>query len=222
MNKSRPRSILLPAVSTDPELPADDFFWEAHWKKFVAALVAVVVAILAAGGWAYYRSDRRSSGAELYALAATPEAWREVVALYPGSLVAGNAQVRIATALRSEGKLDEAAAELAQFVSSQPDHPLAGAAWLSVGEIRQLQQNTGGALEAYRMASGRYQQSYAAPLALLAEAKLLVSQGKSGEGRAILDSIGTSYPGGPAAMVAGAELAALGAQTAPAAVPAAP
>jgi len=30
MDKPRPQSILLPAVSTDPELLAGDFFWEAH------------------------------------------------------------------------------------------------------------------------------------------------------------------------------------------------
>lgn len=219
MDKPRPRSLLLPAVSTDPELPGGDFFWEAHWKKFVAVLVVVVFAILAAGGWAYFRSSQRSSAAALYAEASTLDAWRGVVAQYPDSLVAGNAQIRVAKELRSEGKLDEAASELQLFVSSQPGHPLAGAAWLTLGEIRQLQSNTDGSLEAYRTASGRYQQSYAAPLALLAEARLLAAQGKGGEARAILESIGTSYPGGPASMVAAAELAALGRQTAPPAEP---
>ena len=110
--------------------------------------------------------------------------------------------------MRGEGKLDEAAAEIEQFTSAQPDHPLAGAAWLSLGEIRQMQNNTPAALEAYRNASGRNQASYAAPLALLAESQLLAAQGKSGESRAILESIGTSYPETPAAMIAAAELAA--------------
>lgn len=210
MDKPRPQSILLPAVSTDPEVFAGDFFWEAHWKKVVAALLAVVFGILAVGAWAFYRNDQRSSAATLYAAATTPEDWRGVVSRYPGSLAAGNAQLRIATALRSEGKLDEAVAELKQFTSSQPEHPLAGAAWLALGEIFQIQKNLDAALDAYRTVSGRYQQSYAAPLALLAEAKLLAAAGKPGESRAILESIGTSYPEGPAAMVAAAELAARG------------
>jgi len=220
MDKPRPQSILLPAVSTDPELLAGDFFWEAHWKKAVAVLLAVVLGILAVGAWAFYRSNQRSAAAELYAAASTPEAWREVVSRYPGSLAAGNAQLRVATALRAEGKLDEAAAELRQFTTSQPDHPLAGSAWLALGEIFQLQKNLDAALDAYRTASGRYQQSYAAPLALLAEAKLLAAAGKPGESRAVLESIGTSYPEGPAAMVAAAELAALG--TAPGTAPQVP
>ena len=80
--------------------------------------------------------------------------------------------------------------------------------WLAIGEIRQLQNNKPDALEAYRVASGRYQSSYAAPLALLAEARLLATEGKAGESKAILESIGSSYPDGPAAMVAAAELAA--------------
>ena len=215
MDKNRPQSILLPAVSTDPESFAGDFFWEAHWKKFVAALVAVVLGILAVGGWALHRANQASASAALYAAAGNPEQWREVAATYPGSLAAGNAQLRIASSLRSEGKLDEAVGVLEQFTSAQPDHPLAGAAWMTLGEIRQMQKNPAAALEAYRTASGRYQQSYAAPLALLAEARLLASEGKSGESRAILESIGTSYPEGPAAMVSAAELAAMTKPTGP-------
>ena len=209
MEKSRPRSVLLPALSSDAELVDGDFFWEAHWKKFVAALVAVVVGILVVGAWAYHRANVASAAAALYATADKPEIWQEVVAKYPGSVSAGNAQMRIAVALRAEGKTDEAIAELERLTSAQPEHPMAGAAWLAIGEIRQLQNNKSEALEAYRVASGRYQSSYAAPLALLAEARLLAAEGKAGESKAILESIGSSYPDGPAAMVAAAELAAI-------------
>jgi len=208
MDKNHSQSVLLPAVSTGAELLDGDFFWEAHWKKVAAGLVAVVIAILAAGAWAYHRASLAAESAALYASASDPQAWREVASDFPGSMSAGNAQLRIASALRSEGKLDEALAELQQFTTAQPEHPLAGVAWLASGEIRQLQKNTPAALEAYRMASGRYQQSYAAPFALLAESRLLAAEGKAGESRAVLESIGTSYPDGPVAMVAAAELAA--------------
>lgn len=209
MDKDRPRSVLLPALSTQPELIDGDFFWEAHWKKFAAALIAVVVGILAVGAWAYHRANVASSAAALYATADKAEVWQEVVAKYPDSVSAGNAQMRIASSLRAEGKTDEAVAELERFTSAQPDHPMAGAAWLALGEIRQSQGKKPDALDAYRVASGRYQSSYAAPLALLAEARLLASEGKGGESKAILESIGSSYPDGPAAMLAAAELAAI-------------
>lgn len=217
MDKDRPRSVLLPALSTQPELIDGDFFWEAHWKKIAAALIAVVVGILAVGAWAYHRANVASSAAALYATADKAEVWQEVVAKYSDSVSAGNAQMRIASSLRAEGKMDEAAAELERFTSAQPDHPMAGAAWLALGEIRQSQGKKPDALEAYRVASGRYQSSYAAPLALLAEARLLAFEGKGGEGKAILESIGSSYPDGPAAMVAAAELAAISRSATPAA-----
>lgn len=211
MEKQRPQSILLPAISTETGLD-DDFFWEAHWKKFVAGLIAVVLAILGWGGWSLYRANVGAKSAELYAQADSAEDWSRIAAEFPGSIPAGNAKLRIASALRSEGKFDEALAELERFTSAQPDHPLAGTAWLAVGEIRQLQGNNTAALDAYRVASGRYQQSYTAPLALLAEARILAAEGKTGESRAILESIGSSYPEGPAAMVAAAELAAISPQ----------
>lgn len=217
MDKDRPRSVLLPALSTEPELIDGDFFWEAHWKKIAAALIAVVVGILAVGAWAYHRANVESSAAALYATADKPESWQEVVVKYPDSVSAGNAQLRIASSLRAEGKTDEAVVELERFTAAQPDHPMAGAAWLALGEIRQSQGKKPDALEAYRVASGRYQSSYAAPLALLAEARLLASEGKAGESKAILESIGSSYPDGPAAMVAAAELAAISRSATPAA-----
>ena len=128
MDDSRPRSVLLPALSTDPESVGADFFWEAHWKKIAGALVAVVLGILAFGGWAYYRANLSSSAAALYSAAKTPEDWRKVAEQYPGSLSAGNAMMRIAASLRGEGKPEEAAAEFEKFASDQPEHPLAGAA----------------------------------------------------------------------------------------------
>lgn len=208
MDKSRPRSVLLPALSTDPELVDSDFFWETHWKKFAAALVAIVIGILAFGAWSFFRANTASEAADLYAAADRPEAWQEIVSRYPDSLSAGNARLRIASALRAEGKSDQAVAELEGFLAAQPDHPLAGSAWLTIGEIRQVQGKKTDAIDAYRSASGRYQSSYAAPLALLAEARLVAAEGKAGESRALLESVGTSYPDGPAAMIAGAELAA--------------
>lgn len=212
MDKHHTPSVLLPAVSTGLDISDADFFWEQHWKKFGLGLIAVVLAILVVGAWAFYRSHVRSSAAAAYAAAHAPEQWREVIAQFPGSTVAGNAELRLAAALRAEGKLGEAAEQLGQFLAAQPDHPLAGAAELTLGGIRQLEGNTSAALEAYRVTSERHATSYAAPLALLAEASLLEAQGKPGESRAVLTSIGTSYPETPAAMVSAAQLAAISRQ----------
>ncbi len=213
-------SVLRPAIDPALEMSDSDLFWQEHWKKFVWGLVGIVALILAVGAWKLWTATALSSAESLYGTAATPEAWREVVQKYPGTVPAGNAQVRLAEALQTSGDLPAAAAELESFLAAQPEHPLAGAAWLTLGELRQTQGNNDGALEAYRTASSRYKSSYAAPLALVAEANLLKAQGSVGEARAVLESIGSLHPETPAAMIAAGELARLGQPQAPAPAPA--
>ena len=202
-----PKSVLRPALEPVVEFSDSDLFWQEHWKKFVWGLAALVVAIIAVGAWKFWTARTLSSAEVLYSSASNADAWREVVQRYPGTVPAGNAQVRLADSLRATGDAAGAVSELEVLVESQPAHPLAGAAWLTLGELRQMQGDKDGALEAYRAASSRYGSSYAAPLALLAEANLLQVRGASGEARAVLRSVGSLHPGTPAAMVAEMELA---------------
>jgi TolA-binding protein len=208
------RPDLLAASAEDSALLMSDseLFWQEHWQKFVWGLVALVVLILAVGAWMLYAAHVRSSAEALYSTADSPEAWREVMRQYPGSEPAGNAQIRLAASLRAAGDIDGAAAELESFVENHPQHPLAGAAWLTLGEIRQTQDRAESALQAYRMSSSKYQESYTAPIAMIAEAKLLADLGQAGEARAVLESINSLYPQTPAAMVATGELSRLPAQ----------
>jgi TolA-binding protein len=206
MEERRPLDFV-PASDPALEMTSTDLFWQEHWKKFVAGLAAVVVAILIAGAWMLYSAHVRSSAEALYSVAGTPEAWREVAAQYPGSIPAGNALLRLAVSYRAEGKIEEAAGELESFTSRYSGHPLIGAAYLALGGVREMQGNTEAALDAYRTSSGSYPKAYTAALALLAEAKLIAAQGAEGEARAILESVSVSYPGTPAAMVAAAEVA---------------
>ena len=210
MKSPRP-SILLPAVDAALEMSESDLFWQEHWKKFAGGLVVVVLLILVTGAWSFWQSQRRSAAETLYSAYAGPEGWREVLLKFPGTVAAGNAQLRLAEALRTEWKADEAASTLETFLAAQPEHPLAPAGWLTLGEIRQMQKNDAAALEAFRTASGKYPSSYAAPMALLAEARLLIVGGSRGEAKALLESIGTSYPQTPAAMIAAGELSIIAA-----------
>ena len=210
-------SLLKPAIDQSLVMSESDLFWQEHWKKFVWGLVAVVALILAIGAWKFRTAAALSSAEALYSTASGPESWREVEQKYPGTVPAGNAQIRLAESLREGGDLSAAAGELENLLARQPEHPLAGAAWLTLGELRQIQGNAEGALEAYRSASSVRKDSYAAPLALLAEANLLRARGSEGEARAVLQSIGSLHPGTPAAMVAGAELARWGVSAAGAA-----
>lgn len=211
-------SLLKPAIDPSLEFSDSDLFWQEHWKKFVWGLLGLVALILAVGAWKLWSATTLSAAESLYSTANGAEAWREVAQKYPGTVPAGNAQIRLAESLRQGGELPAAAGELESLLASQPEHPLAGTVWLTLGELRQIQGNTDGALEAYRSASSGHKTSYAAPLALLAEANLLRVRGSEGEARAVLQSIGSLHPGTPAAMVAEAELAR-GGVSAPGAAP---
>jgi len=209
-------SVLKPAIDPALVMSDSDLFWQEHWRKFAWGLAALVALILMVGVWSLWSAHTRRSAETLFSTAAGPEGWREVVEQFPGSVPAGNAQLRLADALRGEGNLEGAAAEIEAMVASQPEHPLAGAAWLTLGEIRQVQGNKEAALEAFRTASSRYKESYAAPLALISEANLLKADGSTGEARAVLQSVGSLHPGTPAAMVAEGELGRLGTTAEPA------
>jgi TolA-binding protein len=202
-----PRSVLRPAVEPALEFSDSDLFWQEHWKKLAWGLAALVVLILAVGAWKFWSASRLAAAEALYATAGDAASWREVVERFPGTVPAGNARVQLAESLRAGGDVAAAAAELEGFLQSQPQHPLAGAAWLTLGELRQMQGQNNGALEAYRVASSDFSTSYAAPLALLAEAKLLEQMGSPGEARAVLESVGSLHGDTPAALIAAGELA---------------
>jgi TolA-binding protein len=204
-----PKSVLRPALEPVVEFSDSDLFWQEHWKKFAWGLAGVVALILAVGIWKFWSAQHLAAAEALYGTAGDAAAWREVVAKYPGTVPAGNAQLQLAESLRASGDLAGASGELENFLKAQPQHPLAGTAWLTLGELRQMQAENNGALEAYRVASSQYAASFAAPLALLAEAKLLGQMGSQGEARAVLESVGTLHSETPAALIAAAELARL-------------
>ena len=208
--QDRRQSLLKPAIDPALEMSDADLFWQDNWRKFAWGLVLLVLAILLVGAWFLYSGHVRSSAESLYSAASGPDAWKEVVARYPGSIPAGNALLQIAAALRAQGDLAGAATQLDELIARQPRHPLIGAAWLSLAEVKMMQGDVGAALDAYRTASSGHRDSYAAPLALLGEARLLAGQSKEGEARAVLESVGTLYPDTPAAMMAAAELARMG------------
>jgi TolA-binding protein len=209
VDKEQP-SVLRPSIDPALDMSDSDLFWQAHWKKFAWALAAVVFLILATGAWTFWTSYQQSSAEALLSEASTPEQWQQVATQFPGTVPAGNASLLLAQSLREAGDLEGAGRELEALLAAQPRHPLAGTAWLTLGGIYQLQGDAEQALEAYRTASGRFTQSYAAPLALVAEGRLLAVQGAEGEARAVLQSVGALYPDTPAAMVAAGEMARWG------------
>lgn len=190
-------------------MSSSDMFWQEHWRKVVGAVVAVAVAILGVGAWSFYQAYVQSSAEALFSEAGDAEGWREVIARYPGSIPAGNAQLRLARDLRQQGDVPAAIGELEDFVRTQGHHPLAGAGWLTLGNLYRSQGREDEAMDAYRTSSTRFPGAYTAGLAMVAEGRLLAASGRRGEARAVFQSVAALHPDTPAAMVAMGEIASL-------------
>ena len=67
MEQDRPS---VPGPSFDPalEFSESDLFWQAHWRKFLWALVALVALILAVGAWSLWAAHVRTSAESLFSL----------------------------------------------------------------------------------------------------------------------------------------------------------
>ena len=108
-------SVLTPLITPALEMSDNELFWQANWKKFLAVLLVVVALIFLSGGWMWWTTSVRNAAESLYSQASTPEDWRGVVEKFPGSVPAGNAQLRLAAALRGEDNLDGAVECLASI-----------------------------------------------------------------------------------------------------------
>lgn len=147
-------------------------FWIEHQKKVIAA-VGIICLLLVSWG-VYQLNERRSREAaqSAFANAKTTDDYRKVIADHPRSVVAANAQLLMAEALRKEGKLDEAVALLRKFTEGNTTHPMISGAWHSLAVTLEAQGKTEEALATYQKVATTYQKSYSAPLALLAQARI--------------------------------------------------
>lgn len=168
---------------------------------------AVVLALAAAVVWWLLSSyNARIDSEALLAEASGAEQWQEVAAKYPGTAAAGDALLLIAKAQRDDGKFQESSETYSQFLSQYPKHPMTGAARLGLAENLEAQNKTAEALKALQLVRLEDAASYAAPYAMLMEARILLRQSKAAEARRVFNDLVSQYPGSPCANVAAAEL----------------
>lgn len=162
------------SASDEPAYEIDSFelLWEQHKGKIIFGIVAVLAIVGGFFGWLYTSSVNKAAAAEAYAGATTPDAWREVIAKYPKSPVAGNAALLLAQSLRDEGKLDEANKVLADFAAAQPKAQFAPLASLAIAENEALAGKTEEAAESLQLISETDASSFVAPFALMMKTEL--------------------------------------------------
>jgi hypothetical protein len=108
-------------------------FWQNNSKIIAVALVVVLIAILAKGGWEYLAAERERDIGQAYAAATTPAQIKAFIAANPGHSLAGVAQLRIADEAYAEGKFAEAGSAYEQAIATLKTGPLVSRARLGAG-----------------------------------------------------------------------------------------
>ncbi len=177
-----------------PEAIEPDDFWDEHKNKIIGYTVAVLLLILGYGSYALISQRKAAAARESYATATDVAGFESVIKDHPGTIVAGNASLRLAEELRREGRYADAIATLNAFIAKEPQHPLISAAWNSIGITYELEGKTEEALTAYQETAAKYPEAYTAPIALNSQARLLAAQGKKNEARQVLQDVVARFP----------------------------
>lgn len=179
---------------------AAELFWEKNRQKI---LVAAVVAVLAAIGtvwWVVSLHNLKLAAEAFFVQAKSPDAWREVIAKYPGSMPAADAMLLLAESQREQGDFDGSTATYQRFLSEYPQHPLVSGARLGLAETSSAAGKPAEAITALKtvQAAG----GYAAPFAALLEGRALLREGKLAEAKEVFTKIVTTYQTSPLARLA--------------------
>lgn len=180
----------LAPVTPPPETGFDPLvFWIQNRQKivlfagvFIAALAIYFISELIA-------TKKREASAQLLAGAKNAEGWRKVISEYPGSAAAGNAHLLLGEQLRKDGKFDESAATLRQFVDQYSEHPLLSGGWTSLAATLEAQGKADEALSTYQKVSTTFTTSFSAPVALMGQARIFKAKGKTDEAKRLYDQV---------------------------------
>lgn len=197
-----------PAPTPPPADPGFDplVFWIQHKTKIVLLGGLLVVGLATFAISEYVRIKNKTAAQELFANANSADAYRKVIAEYPGTPAGGNAQLKLAEKLREEGKFDESTATLKSFAEKHPEHQLVSGAWTSIAANLEAQGKPDEALSTYQKVSTSYANSFSAPIALLAQARLLVGQKKNAEAERLFEQVMTQFSENVAAQQAAQEI----------------
>jgi tetratricopeptide (TPR) repeat protein len=200
MSRNPKQSPLAPSTPAFDEPVLDlgpsefELFWDQHKSKVLIGIGAVLVAVIGFFAAMAITHANRVAATEAFAAAKTPEALREVIAKHPSSPEAGNASLLLAAALRDEKKPDEARTVLDAFLKSQPKHPLAPLALISLANIATEAGDVKQAIADYQSVASQYPESFAVPFAQLSEAQLALANGDRKAALAGFQSLSRQHP----------------------------
>ena len=180
-------------IGPDSGLDAD-FFFEENKGKILGVIIFLLLALCA---WLFYQhqqNETRKEQSSAFYNAKSSADWQALIAKYPGTIVAGNAQLLLADKLRDENKLDEALAVLSDFTKTAGSHPLIAQGWLSYAGTLEAKGDAAKAAQTYGNIAGQYSSTEAAPAALASQARLVRKSGDNKKAREIYENIVQRFP----------------------------
>jgi tetratricopeptide (TPR) repeat protein len=94
---------------------------------------------------------------------------------------------------RNDGKFAEANATLQRFISENPKHELISTAWMAIAANLESMGKVDDALATYQRLATSDAHSFNAPLAMLAQVRLLKEKKQNDEARKVCETILTQY-----------------------------
>ncbi len=180
--------------SPQPETGFDPLvFWIQHKRTLGLLFAVLVIALLVSVIFQFTQRKSREASERAFASAKSVEDFQKVIAEYPRSVVAANAELMVAEKLRGEAKYDEAVAALRKFTDTHGQHPLVSGAWTSLAVTQEAQGNLDAALATYQRVATTYPTSFSAPVALLAEARILKGQGKTEPAKRLYEEVVSQF-----------------------------
>lgn len=168
-------------------------FWIQHKGKIQFLVALLVFGLLAYGIFQFAEKRARDAAANDFAHAKTADDFRKVIAAHPRSVVAGNAHLMLAELLRNEGKHDEALTNLRAFIDHHGDHPLISGAWTSLAFTLEAQGKSEEALSTLQKVAATYPTSFAAPVALMAQARIYKTRNDTAQAKRIYEQVVSQF-----------------------------
>lgn len=178
--------------ATDATVEAS-VFWMRHRRNVIAGVAIVLLAAIGGGGYWFYRERRNAAAAEMLGSAKTAADYQKVIAQYPGTAAYATALLLLAEQQRSDGKFAEANTILQRFVAENAKHELVSTAWMAIGANLESLGKMDDALATYQRLATSDPHSFNAPLALLAQVRLLKEKKQADEARKVCETILTQY-----------------------------
>ena len=203
-------------VLQGPVLEDSSLEWDLCWerKKFpiLGIIAAAIVIGLTVAAWFVYSSSRNTAAQNLLATAKGLEDLRMVAEIYPKTMPAADALMRIAAAERDAGSMDKSNAAFREFLERFPTHELAGGALLGIAQNQDAAGDGQSAMVTCQQVVTQFPKSYAAPIAAYTEAEILLRGFQIDEARRSFNMVVTQFPTSPAARMSSGQLSRLGGQ----------